>query len=228
VSGNSTFWNGGDYGHGACWDCELYNCIAYFNTYSWRTNAWEADDAGSTWTCCWASDPLFVDYAKGNLRLQSNSPCINAGNNLYAPGLTDLDGRPRILGGTVDMGAYEFQGRFEDWLQRYGLPTDGSADFIDSDHDGLNNWQEYVCGTNPTNALSVLRLLVPSITSTRTAVTWESVAGITYFLERGTNLAAPFGLLATNTIGQAGTTSCGDTNRAGPGPLFYRVGVKPY
>jgi hypothetical protein len=143
----------------------------------------------------------------------------------------DLDGRPRIVGGTVDIGAYEFQpdvsGMFIGWLQRYGLATDGSADNADPDSDGLNNWQEWRCGTDPTNALSALRLLTPTTAGTNLTITWQSVAGVSYFLERSFNLATPpaFTSLATNIPGQPGTTTYLDTNPAGSGPFFYRVGV---
>jgi hypothetical protein len=57
-------------------------------------------------------------------------------------------------------------------------------------------------------------------------VTWQSGARVNYFLERSASLAAPFTLLATNIVGQAGTTSYADTNAIGAGPFFYRVGVK--
>lgn len=54
-------------------------------------------------------DPKFVDADKGNYNLQANSPAINAGDNsLVSEVKTDLSGRRRIMGGTVDMGAYEF------------------------------------------------------------------------------------------------------------------------
>jgi hypothetical protein len=177
--------------------------------------------------------PLFMDYANGNLRLQSNSPCINAGLIDYVQGDTDLDGRPRIVGDTVDMGAYEFQGpsmsEFLGWLQQYGLPTDGSADYTDSDRDGLNNWQEWRCGTDPTNPLSVLKMLAPSNAISGVTVHWQSVAGVSYFLERSTNLASPmsFAPVATGIPGQPGTTTYTDTNVVGSGQCFYRVGVSP-
>lgn len=55
------------------------------------------------------SNPLFLDIAGQDFHLKSSSPCVNVGNNSaqYLPN-TDKDGNPRILGATVDMGAYEY------------------------------------------------------------------------------------------------------------------------
>lgn len=55
-------------------------------------------------------DPMFVDTSAGDFTLLPCSPAINAGNNAIVNSLgilTDLAGNPRILGDTVDMGAYE-------------------------------------------------------------------------------------------------------------------------
>ncbi len=239
VTGNSA----SGWGGGVAADVVLNNCIVYFNE-SPRGANW-CDDCGyavTFETSCTTplptngfgnitNAPQFVNQASGNLRLQANSPCINAGRNGYAPGPTDVDGLPRIVSGTVDIGAYEFQGPGSvisyAWLQQYGLPTDGSADAADPDVDGLNTWQEWRCLIDPTNALSVLRLLSASPAGTNVVVSWQSAAGVNYFLERSADLATspPFILLAPNLPGQPGTTTYTDTNAAPLAPLFYRVGV---
>ena len=52
---------------------------------------------------------LFVNAPAGDFRLAAGSPAIGAGTNLpWMDGALDLDRRPRLRGGTVDMGAYEF------------------------------------------------------------------------------------------------------------------------
>jgi hypothetical protein len=223
-------------GGGAAW-CTLNNCIVYFNmgddgpnyvssTLNFScTTPMPTNGVGNV-----TNAPLFVDQASGNLRLQSNSPCINAGLNTLAPAGPDLNGNPRIRGGSVDIGAYEFQLPTSiisyAWLQRYTLPTDGSADTVDPDGDGLNNWQEWRCATDPTNALSALRLLAPTVAGSDLLVRWESVADRTYFLELNANLSSAFTPLATGIPGQPGTTTYTHTNAIGAGPWFYRVGIQ--
>jgi hypothetical protein len=101
-------------------DVELHNSIAYYNSAPKDPDVADTAVRGGTmdYSCTpqlsggignITNAPLFVDYADGNLRLQANSPCINTGNNAYVVDPTDFDGRPRIVGGTVDMGAYEFK-----------------------------------------------------------------------------------------------------------------------
>jgi hypothetical protein len=55
------------------------------------------------------NDPAFVDYAAGNYRLQFGSPCIDAGENGFVAGGLDPDGHARVVGASVDMGAFEYQ-----------------------------------------------------------------------------------------------------------------------
>lgn len=58
------------------------------------------------------ADPLFTGPFRGDYRLSTDSPCIDAGDPAFIPpaGAADLDGAPRLYGAAVDMGAYEFQG----------------------------------------------------------------------------------------------------------------------
>jgi len=234
IVGNSA--NG--YGGGALIASLLNNCILYYNTALNGPNYW-SDYLDHCCTTPYYANlpgnitnaPLFVDLAAGNFRLQSNSPCINSGYNGNAPTGTDLDGNPRIAAANVDIGAYEFQPgsitAFSDWLLQYGLPTDGSANFTDTDGDGMNNWQEWITGSVPTNAASILRFLSITRSFPGISLTWQSVSNRTYFLERGTNLGAHpvFTLLATNIPGQSGSTTYTDATATASGPYFYRVGV---
>ena len=228
-------------GGGIFWS-KAINCVIYYNTCPTPglTN-YSAYNSMLT-NCCTTpmptnypvgstiEAPRFVDLARGNLRLRSDSPCINAGNNAYAAGSVDLDGNPRVSGASVDMGAYEFQGvgAFVAWLQDYALPTDGTAHFTDPDGDGYNNYQEYRCGTDPTNALSALRLLPPAPVGTNLTLAWPSATGRSYCLDYSPDLSATprFLPLATNLPGGTGTTTFTLTNPAAAPLRFYRVGVE--
>jgi hypothetical protein len=235
IVGNSA----GSHGGGVFIASYLANCIIYNNTAPNGPNYWSDYLFNCSTLPAYPANPgnitnapAFVNPTAGDFRLQADSPCINAGRNLYASS-PDLDGNLRIVGGTVDIGAYEFQSPVSlisyAWRQQYllGLPPFGLGDFEDTDSDGQNNWQEWRAGTNPRDAASTLRLLKPLFSTNGLLVRWQSVSGQSYFLEQSTNFAAnpAFVPIVTNILGQAGTTVFTDTNATGVGALFYRVGV---
>ena len=164
--------------------------------------------------------------------MQSNSPCIDAGNNAFVTGNVDYDYRARIVGAAVDIGAIEYQGTnletFMTWLSQYNLPINGTADYGDADGDGMNNWQEWVAGTNPTNAASVLKLNLPVLVGTNLIITWQSVTNRTYYIQHGTNFRTSTGFTAiqSNLIGQPNTTTFTVTNKTKSALGFYRIGVQ--
>jgi hypothetical protein len=230
VVSNLAVGGGGIYGGWA------YNSIIYFNSAA----------IGPNWTntslvnCCSTAlpynsnfitnDPSFVNPAGGDYHLRSNSICINSGNNVWTTNSTDYDGNPRIVAGLVDIGAYEYQGPGSvlpyAWLWQYGLTNNGSADNADTDHDGMSNYNEWRAGTIPTNAASVLALQSPVVVATNLTITWQSVSGHFYCVQRTTDLSVPFSTLQTDILGHTGTTSYTDTNAVGNGPFYYRVGLQ--
>ena len=118
VVGNSAIFRGGTgsgYGGGIS-DGTIINSILVNNSTGFIGPNYFS---GSFTHCCaspapggdgnFDADPLFLNYNGGDYHLQSGSPCLNTGTNDGVSTSSDLDGQPRIVDGTVDIGAYEFQ-----------------------------------------------------------------------------------------------------------------------
>ena len=80
-----------------------------YNTLS-TNKSWDNTDGNNT--VYDETKPLFKNAAIGDYTLAPNSQAINKGDNAYVPTgtTTDLLGNTRIVGGTVDLGCYEYQG----------------------------------------------------------------------------------------------------------------------
>ena len=94
--------------------------VTYCDVQGGRSGVFEPRGAPS----CWRegnidADPCFVQpgywdangvWVEGDYHLLEDSICINTGdpNFVPEPNEADLDGKPRVIGGRIDMGAYEY------------------------------------------------------------------------------------------------------------------------
>ncbi|MGE4487967.1 MAG: sialidase family protein [Kiritimatiellales bacterium] len=117
----------------------------------------------------------------------------------------------------------------ESWMAQYDLPTDGSADFIDSDGDGMDNYSEWKAGTNPTNALSYFAVAHnPSASDNGFQLQWNSLTGRTYQIESSTNLldTPAFQIIRSGIQGSESITEFVDTNSPRNALKFYRITIE--
>ncbi|MFL6513442.1 MAG: hypothetical protein ACJ8M1_00285 [Chthoniobacterales bacterium] len=103
--------------------------------------------------------------------------------------------------------------------------TDGSEDF---DGDGVANLQEYLAGTDPTAANSVLRISSIGISGGDVVINFPSVLGKTYRVEQRSQLSDNWALLSDNVGGTGGSISVTDVEAADRNTArFYRITVMP-
>ncbi len=132
---NSARFRGGAIHTGFNSHATIANCIAWGNTSNyWQISVTDSSTITVAHSCVQGgetgvgnidADPLFRDAVNNDVRLLAASPCFDAGDNAAVPaGIpTDYAGQPRIMNGTVDMGAFEIvPGDFD---------YDGDADLAD-------------------------------------------------------------------------------------------------
>jgi hypothetical protein len=119
VSGsNQKFWNNTIYGNTKSGQASqggmrLQSCSEVKNNIVWGNGSQQifGDVACSTLSNnITTQNPLFVNQNSFDFHLKSGSPAINAGANLSCCVPDDFAHAPRPVGGTYDIGAYEFGG----------------------------------------------------------------------------------------------------------------------
>jgi uncharacterized repeat protein (TIGR01451 family) len=93
-------------------------------------------------------------------------------------------------------------GMWDDWEQRYLLGVDDPGDAVlDSDGDGHTNLDEFMAGTDPSDANSALRILNIETTANGTRLIFQGVRGKTYRLESKAEANGTWALVLSFRIG---------------------------
>lgn len=123
---------------------------------------------------------------------------------------------------------FNFDG-LDDRFQRQYFPVFTSASAAptaDPDGDGFNNTAEYLSGTDPTNALSLLKVNKVVQDGTGATITWQSGVGKRYQILSRANFSPAQWVTNTTVSGTGATTQYKDLTGT-TGFRFYRVQAVP-
>ena len=115
----------------------------------------------------------------------------------------------------------------DEWESANGLTVGINDSAMDPDHDGQSNLAEFLAGTNPQSAASVLRITsVTTPSANHLNLSWTCVTAKTYRVWSTPDLKNWTALSPTYAAGSTGTLSA-NLSTSGSQKLFYRVSVVP-
>ena len=160
------------------------------------------------------------------------APNVQSSFNIRAAITNVTTGVGGVNSGTVTISVladFDHDGMADVWEAQYGFSTNSAGDaLIDTDGDGMINRDEYIAGTNPTDALSVLKL---AVTVTNSAVLeFVAQSNLAYAIQYRTDLSLPTWYNLTNIAAKSGVRTIQvDTPNLLPPQWqrFYRVTTPP-
>jgi Tol biopolymer transport system component len=169
---------------------------------------------GTGWTT-WVSRPV-LSTDESRLAFQSWDAGLVSG---------DLNGAGDVFaGGLNNLPALDSDGDgIPDWwmIQYFGHPTGQAGDLSraqdDADGDGMNNLQEFLAGTIPTDPTSVLALRIAAgATGTNVVLNWAAAPGKSYQILSTTNLSNPVWSVFPGSVEAGSAEAMG-------GPRYFNV-----
>jgi hypothetical protein len=214
-----------------------------FNAASGITSPAQLNGQSPADIACYWEVPLGPKPSSGTISLQGSNligsisftvPAGAAPGQSYSLRFLYVDGMKSLgtgyqlesIPGTilVGVGAVTPQITSDEWRTAFfgSLTSPEAQDNADPDGDGIPNWQEYLAGTNPTNALSCLKLAATGGASQSVNLGWLTAPGKTYLLESSPTLGAT-GWTGVSSFAGDGNPFLHSVTNHSPGAVFYRI-----
>jgi len=202
--------------------------------WNWETNYYLTADAtgsgtidrASQWLPAATSITITASADPGHLLLNwsgDTNGCTINGDEIQVP----MDRARHVTAQFSTTFQYTDRGTPYAWLALYFSDNYDYHDTNDYDMDFLLTWMEYVAGTDPTNPLSVFRLLEIADYEGSNMVSWYATtnSGVTdpFSMYRCEDLMGDWVMIVTDSIPRSatGTNVWWDTEPPTPGPVFY-------